>query len=257
MHCPLAATSHGGHRETEQDRHSNLCLGSTGRLMKLLAIDCAASLCAACVYDAEAKRELGRSVLDLGKGHAEHLIAVIEEALKTSAIGYAGLGAIGVSVGPGSFTGLRVGVSAARGLALALKIPAIGVTSLEALAAQAAEVFPGRPVLSALDAGREEIHASFFDESMALAFGPAVTTLADVVAIAGDRSPVLAGTAAPQIAEAAGRAFDIGPTSATADIAVYARLAAAKGEGERPKPLYLRGADAKPQAGFILARQNN
>jgi len=222
--------------------------------MKLLAIDCAASLCAACVYDAEVGRELGRSVLDLGKGHAEHLMAVIEEALKTSATGYAGLGAIAVSVGPGSFTGLRVGVSAARGLALALKIPAIGVTSLEALAAQAAEVFPGRPVLSALDAGREEIHAAFYDETMTLTFGPAVTTLAEIVAIATDRSPVLTGTAAIQIAAAAGHAFDIGPTEATADIAVYARLAVEKGEGERPKPLYLRGADAKPQAGFILAR---
>ncbi|RWF60875.1 MAG: tRNA (adenosine(37)-N6)-threonylcarbamoyltransferase complex dimerization subunit type 1 TsaB, partial [Mesorhizobium sp.] len=51
--------------------------------MKLLAIDCAANLCAACVYDAAAGKELGRSVFDLGKGHAEHLMAVIDEALKT------------------------------------------------------------------------------------------------------------------------------------------------------------------------------
>ncbi|TGR94892.1 tRNA (adenosine(37)-N6)-threonylcarbamoyltransferase complex dimerization subunit type 1 TsaB, partial [Mesorhizobium sp. M2E.F.Ca.ET.209.01.1.1] len=70
-----------------------------------------------------------------------------------------------------------------------------------------------------------------------------------------ERSAVLAGTAAAPIAEAAGRAFDIGPRTATADILTYARLAAAKGQGERPKPLYLRGADAKPQAGFILSRQ--
>ena len=105
--------------------------------MKLLAIDCAANLCAACVYDAAAGKELGRSVRDLGKGHAEHLMAVIDEALKAGGTDYAGLGAVAVSVGPGSFTGLRVGVSAARGLALALKIPAIGVTTLEALAAEA------------------------------------------------------------------------------------------------------------------------
>ena len=63
--------------------------------------------------------------------------------------------------------------------------------------------------------------------------------------------------AAPRIAEAAGRAFDAGPVAATADIATYARLASAKGPGEKPKPLYLRGADAKPQAGFILPRQDN
>ncbi|MBZ9976909.1 tRNA (adenosine(37)-N6)-threonylcarbamoyltransferase complex dimerization subunit type 1 TsaB [Mesorhizobium sp. BR-1-1-10] len=223
--------------------------------MKVLAIDCAASLCAACVYDAAAGLELGRSVLDLGKGHAEHLMAVIADALKTGATDYAGLGAIAVSVGPGSFTGLRVGVSTARGLALALKLPAIGVTTLEALAAEAASAFPSRAVLAALDAGREEIHAALYDEMSVLTYGPAVATLADAVTMASERSAVLAGTAATLIADAAGRTFDIGPRAATADILTYARLAAAKGQGERPKPLYLRGADARPQAGFILSRQ--
>ncbi|WP_027142049.1 tRNA (adenosine(37)-N6)-threonylcarbamoyltransferase complex dimerization subunit type 1 TsaB [Mesorhizobium sp. WSM3626] len=223
--------------------------------MKVLAIDCAASLCAACVYDAAVGREVGRSVLDLGKGHAEHLMAVIAEALKAGATDYAGLGAIAVSVGPGSFTGLRVGVSTARGLALALKVPAIGVTTLEALAAEAATAIPGRAVLAALDAGREEIHAALYDKMSVLTYGPAVTTLANAVAMASEHSAVLAGTAATLIAEAAGRTFDIGPRTATADILTYARLAAAKGQGERPKPLYLRGADAKPQAGFILLRQ--
>ncbi|MER8809695.1 tRNA (adenosine(37)-N6)-threonylcarbamoyltransferase complex dimerization subunit type 1 TsaB [Mesorhizobium australicum] len=223
--------------------------------MKVLAIDCAASLCAACVYDAAAGLELGRSVLDLGKGHAEHLMAVIADALKTGATDYVGLGAIAVSVGPGSFTGLRVGVSTARGLALALKLPAIGVTTLEALAAEAASAFPGRAVLAALDAGREEIHAALYDEMSVLTYGPATATLAGAVTMASERSAVLAGTAATLIADAAGRTFDIGPRAATADILTYARLAAAKGQGERPKPLYLRGADAKPQAGFILSRQ--
>ena len=225
--------------------------------MNLLAIDCAANLCAACVYDAAARQELGRLVLDLGKGHAEHLMAVIAEALKTAATDYAGLDAIAVSVGPGSFTGLRVGVSTARGLALALKVPAIGVTTLEALASEAAAAFLGRPVLAALDAGREEIHAAFYDELSVLTYGPAVTTLANAVTMATESASVLAGTAAAQIAASAGRAFDIGPQTATADIATYARLAAAKGSSERPKPLYLRGADAKPQAGFILSRQQN
>ena len=244
----LAVARRGGHRE--------VFLG-TGRLMKVLAIDCAASLCAACVYDVAAGRELGRAVLDLGKGHAEHLMAVIAEALNAAATDYPGLGAIAVSVGPGSFTGLRVGVSTARGLALALKIPAIGVTTLEALAAEAATAFPGRVVLAALDAGREEIHAALYDKALVLTYGPAVTTLPEATALAMDNSAVLAGTAAAQVAGLDGRGFDIGPQTATADILTYARLAAAKGEGERPKPLYLRGADAKPQAGFILSRQPN
>ncbi|MEP6564554.1 MAG: tRNA (adenosine(37)-N6)-threonylcarbamoyltransferase complex dimerization subunit type 1 TsaB, partial [Mesorhizobium sp.] len=59
--------------------------------MKLLAIDCAATLCAACVYDAAAGKELGRSVLDIGKGHAEHLMVVIDAALKAGGTDFAGL----------------------------------------------------------------------------------------------------------------------------------------------------------------------
>ena len=223
--------------------------------MKLLAIDCAANLCAACVYDAGAGNELGREVRDLGKGHAEHLMAVIETALQAGGAGYHDLGAVAVSIGPGSFTGLRVGVSTARGLALALKIPAIGVTTLEALAAEGANAFPGRAVLAALDAGRDEIHAALYDKVLAETYGAAVATLSEATAMAIGAGAVLAGTAAPLIAAAAGRAFDTGPVAATADIATYARLAAAKGQGEKPKPLYLRGADAKPQAGFILPRQ--
>lgn len=224
--------------------------------MKLLAIDCAASLCAACVYDADAGKELGRELRDLGKGHAEHLMAVIETALQAASVGYPDLDAVAVSIGPGSFTGLRVGVSTARGLALALKIPAIGVTTLEALAAEGADASPGRAVLAALDAGREEIHAALYDKALVETYGPSVTTLAEAVALAISAEAVLVGTAAPRIAQAAGRAFDTGPVAATADIATYAGLAAAKGPGEKPKPLYLRGVDAKPQAGFILPRQD-
>lgn len=224
--------------------------------MMLLAIDCAASSCAACVYDAKAGQELGRKVLDLGKGHAEHLMAVIEEALRQAGRTYADLTAIAVSVGPGSFTGLRVGVATARGLALALKIPAIGVTTLEALAEEARQTFPGRPVLAVLDGGRGEIHAALYDEFAGLRYGPAAMTLeeASAMASASAAGTVLAGTAAVALAEAAGRASDIGPTGATADIAVYARSAAGKTPGEKPRPLYLRDADAKPQAGFVLPR---
>lgn len=223
--------------------------------MKLIAIDCSASLCAACVYDAATDRLLSRHVLDLGKGHAEHLLAVIDKALADADVTYADLGSIAVSTGPGSFTGIRVGVSAARGLALALKIPATGVTTLEALAAEAAIAFPGRAVLAVLDGGRGEIHAALFGGADGVArHGPAIVTLSEATLLATENAAVLAGTAAETVADAAGGVFDFGPLTATADIATYARLAGLKGPGEKPKPVYLRGADAKPQAGFVLPR---
>lgn len=222
--------------------------------MKLLAIDCSASLCAACVYDAVTGQLLGRHVLDLGKGHAEHLLAVIDKALAEAAISYADIDAIAVSTGPGSFTGIRVGVSTVRGLALALKIPAIGVTTLEALAAEAASAFPDRAVLAVLDGGRGEIHAALFGMDGKILHGPAIARPEDAATMARDNTAVLAGTAAEAVAAAAGGAFDFGPLAATADIATYARLAALKGPGEKPRPVYLRDADAKPQAGFVLPR---
>ena len=83
--------------------------------MKLLALDTASRLCAACVFDTEAGTELGRAVRDIGKGHAEHLIQTVNEAMKTAGVTFPEIGAVGVSIGPGSFTGIRVGVSAARG----------------------------------------------------------------------------------------------------------------------------------------------
>ncbi|WP_432285234.1 tRNA (adenosine(37)-N6)-threonylcarbamoyltransferase complex dimerization subunit type 1 TsaB [Aminobacter sp. BA135] len=225
--------------------------------MILLAIDCAASLCAASVYDVGAGRELGRSVRDLGKGHAEHLMAVIDEALAQAGKSYSDLGRIAVSTGPGSFTGVRVAVSAARGFSLALKIPAVGVSTLEALAAETRAALGPRKVLAAHDAGRAELHAAVYDKDGQAIHAPAVLTLDEAVVIAGSDAMALAGTAAQLIAGAAtGKVFEFGPVSATADIGTYARIAAGKaGDGERPKPIYLRAPDAKPQAGFVLPRE--
>ena len=222
--------------------------------MIVLAIDTASALCAACVYDSDAGKELGRSVLDLGKGHAEHLMGVVNDAMAEAGVDFPALDRIAVAVGPGSFTGVRVGVSAARGFAMALKIPAVGVTTLEAIAAETRERSGARKVMAALDGGRGEVHLAVYDEAGALLFGPVATTLQGAAAIAREHLPLLVGSASATVAEQAGAGLETGASGSTADIAVYARLGAIKVAGERPKPLYLRDADAKPQAGFVLPR---
>ncbi|MBL8579829.1 MAG: tRNA (adenosine(37)-N6)-threonylcarbamoyltransferase complex dimerization subunit type 1 TsaB [Mesorhizobium sp.] len=222
--------------------------------MILLAIDTASALCAACVYDSDADQELGRSVLELGKGHAEHLMAVVDEALAKAGVGFDALDRIVVSVGPGSFTGVRVGVAAARGFALALKIPAVGVTTLESVAAEARKNFAGKRIMVALDGGRGEINLGFFDEAGQQVGEALAMNLEDAAGLAVAHEGVLAGSAAAMVAVTAGREFPAGVVGATADIGIYARLGAAKAVGEKPKPLYLREADAKPQAGFVLPR---
>jgi tRNA threonylcarbamoyladenosine biosynthesis protein TsaB len=224
--------------------------------MILLAIDTAANLCAACVWDSVAGVELGRSVLDLGKGHAEHLIGAIDAALKAASLSYADLGAVAVSIGPGSFTGVRVGVSTARGLALALKIPAIGVTTLEAIAAETKSASPGHTTLVVLDAGREHIYAAVYQSFSMLRYGPVMIAFEDAVALARQGGPILAGTAAEKIAAAARSGNAVASLSATADVAIYARIAAERGpSADKPKPLYLRPPDAKPQASHVLPRR--
>ncbi|MCO6389138.1 tRNA (adenosine(37)-N6)-threonylcarbamoyltransferase complex dimerization subunit type 1 TsaB [Aliihoeflea sp. 40Bstr573] len=223
--------------------------------MIILAIDTSANLCAASVHDAAAG-ELGRCVRDLGKGHAEHLMAVIAETLAGAGLTYADLDRLGVSVGPGSFTGIRVGVSAARGLALALNIPAVGVTTLEALALEARRVSAGRCVLVALDGGRGEIHTALYGPGGDERAPPAAIDLKTAAEIAKRENAVLVGTAADKVNEAAGGSLDVAGRQATADIAAYASLGLASADsGTRPTPLYLRSADAKVNEGFAVARK--
>jgi tRNA threonylcarbamoyl adenosine modification protein YeaZ len=223
--------------------------------MKLLAIDTAANLCAACVFDSEAG-ELGRAVLDLGKGHAEHLMTVIADALAAAGTTHAELGLIGVAVGPGSFTGIRVGVAAARGLALALKVPAVGVTTLDALAEEARDRYRDCEIIAVIDARRDQLYLARYGAAGERILGPAIATIADAVSAVGASDIVLVGSAAEAVKAAAGRTLEVAGAAATADIAVYARLAARHGPADTPpRPLYLRDADARPQEGFAVARR--
>ena len=227
--------------------------------MKILAIDTAAEWCAACLFDTEAGRVLGSEARDIGKGHAEALMGVIGEALDEAGASYRAVDAVAVSVGPGSFTGVRIGVATARGLALALKAPATGVTTLAALAFEAEPLAGGRPVLAVLDARRDEFYAALYDPDGTAHAAPAIVDLNAAVALAGLMKPLIVGSGARLVAEAAGLEPDsiALPDRRTADIKCFARLAARQGfGGERPRPLYLRGPDARPQDGFALPRSH-
>lgn len=225
--------------------------------MKLLALDTAANLCAVAILDVETGTLLAEVSEDIGKGHAERLMAVIEQALAQGEIAISDIGKIAVSVGPGSFTGVRVGVSAARGFALALKCPVVGISTLQALAYDAAERVPGNSILSIIDARRDELYAQFFSEDGSAESQPSVTTLPLILEQLEKRSQirVLAGSGAPLINAQLGQPLDIAVLTATGSIEAFARLGAIKVADGAPKPLYLRGLDVKPQQGFVLKRK--
>ena len=218
--------------------------------MIVLALDTAGVDCAAAVYDSGSDSVMGEVTETIGRGHAEHLMHVVDEALAKAGVALSAIERVVVTVGPGSFTGIRIGVAAARGFALSLNVPAVGVTTLEVMAATARAQNPGKSVLAAIDAKREEIYLqSFAADGNPLDEARAVT-IDEARAIAGAFDGIVTGTAVARLSDA--------PPAERPDafpIAIVARLGAGKPAGEKPKPLYLRGPDARPQAGYAVARQ--
>lgn len=221
--------------------------------MKILAIDTGADLCAACIFETASDTHVS-VVREIGKGHAEQLMEVIAEALAEAGCGFPELDRVVVNAGPGSFTGIRVGVAAARGLALALGIPSVGVSSLDAIAAETAIQFPERPIMAVIDARRGEFYYALYGPGGSPESGPKIVSAADAAAVPIAPNPVFAGSGAAKMAEiSAIKEPDFGPVVA-ARILTYARLGEKADPSEKPKPLYLRPPDAKPQSGFALSR---
>ncbi|MCY6382766.1 tRNA (adenosine(37)-N6)-threonylcarbamoyltransferase complex dimerization subunit type 1 TsaB [Hoeflea prorocentri] len=220
--------------------------------MITLAVDTSAGDCAACICDSSERGELGRSVEHIGRGHAERLFPVIARAMNDAKVSYGDLERLGVCIGPGSFTGLRVGVSAMRGLSLALGIPLAGVSVFEALVFSAR---PGSPVLAVLDARRGEVYTQLFDGAGHPVGEAAAMLPSEAAQLAAEAGAMLLGSGAPLVIAEKGT-LGVLSAEASADIGAIARLTAGASQPDAaPRPLYLRAADAKPQTGFAVSRQ--
>ncbi|GIL02850.1 MAG: tRNA (adenosine(37)-N6)-threonylcarbamoyltransferase complex dimerization subunit type 1 TsaB [Alphaproteobacteria bacterium] len=223
--------------------------------MLTLAIDTSAHLCAAALHDDADDTILAEVSDDIGRGHAERLMDIVADTLAAGDRTYADLGRIAACAGPGSFTGVRVGLATARGMALGLGVAAVGVSALEALAAEAG-VTGHETLLALIDARRGEAYAQFFGtvppglpQGPFVAGYPAIATMAaqpGCLALCGAGAPALVGETKLQAA--------ILHRLAAAPAARYARLGAAAVPAGRPEPLYLRPPDAKPQIGFAVSR---
>ena len=126
--------------------------------MKILAFDTSTFTASAAVLDG--RDVLAESSAVLRATHSERLLPLVDEVLARSGVPLDAIERIAVGVGPGSFTGVRLGLATAKGLALATGIPLVGVTSLAALAASA-WCHEG-PLLATIDARRDEVYAAFF-----------------------------------------------------------------------------------------------
>lgn len=222
--------------------------------MNLVCIDTALEACSVGVIAGD--QRIFRSEV-VGRGHAELLMGLIEAAMAEARLAWTDVERIAVTVGPGSFTGLRVGIAAARGLALVTGAPALGIGTLAIHAETVRHEIGQTPVLVVLAAGRGEIYGQSFAADGAEE-GPPAAAAPEVFArrIAGNT--LIAGSGAAALIEILGeeaRARTVHERSAP-DIAALCRLAlVTPPTGESPRPLYLRPPDAKPQTAGRIARQ--
>lgn len=224
--------------------------------MKILVLDTAASVCAAAIYDSLSGKMLGECRHDIGKGHAEVLMDYVAQAVEQAGIPMTQLDLITVNTGPGSFTGVRIGVAAARGFALALKVPAVGVSAFSSLAAEAQNSYKERAVTVLFNGHRGEVYVQSFAQDKTAITQPLTMTLPEVSAYIQSLDPatILAGSAAQIVNEAAGNQFEADFIVSTSQMQYFAQIGAGLPQDELPKPLYMRGPDAKPQSGFALPR---
>lgn len=222
--------------------------------MRILSIDTALNATSAAVYDAAADLELARETAPMERGHAEALIPLIDRVAQAAG-GLSSIDRLAVTTGPGSFTGIRVGLSAARALSLALKRPLVGVTTLAAMAAPFLAEEDAAPVAVAIDARHGRVYFQMFGPGARSLVPARVLPLKEAARSAGTGRVRIAGNGAGLVAEAGDAAsFEILPVTAP-DPGWIARLGAVSEVPARPpRPLYLRPADAKPQEGQRIAR---
>lgn len=205
-----------------------------------LGFDTSGSYCAAALLHDDAIIAYAHE--DMAKGQAERLMPLLEELLTEAGFVWQDITRIGVGIGPGNFTGIRISVSAARGLALSLGIPAIGVGALEA---QVYGHDHPEPILSLRDARQGRLYAQAFARNGTALDAPVMCEADDLTSTFTARHLGVVGHDSAQMAERL-NANALSQTSAQFFEAI-ARIAAARvPDGTRPAPLYLRPADAAP-----------
>ena len=217
--------------------------------MLILAIDTALDACAAGVLDTSAGKLIAQESQAMKRGHAEALMPLIARVIKQSGIAFAGLDRIAVTTGPGSFTGLRVGLSAARGIALAANKPVVGLTTLTAYAAPVVSQSGEQPVISAIDARHDHVYYQVVSGNGSSLIRPRVAPIEEALGASRFGAPHLVGNAARILADR-WPAHALPPFKVDAqpapDIAWVAWLGAAVSPNTAPaRPYYLRAPDAK------------
>ena len=229
--------------------------------MNILALDTSMGACSAALLamDGAARTLVLREAL-MARGHAEALMPMVAEVMQESGTAFASLDLIAATVGPGSFTGVRIAIAAARGLALVTHAGLFGTDSLSVMAHSvlASGAVGAAPFAIAVDARRGMLYLGLYDEAARKIEGPwliapdeaADSLPPDLRVAAGSGAELLAVAGARQ-----GRSVAVTLPELQPSAAALAEIAAASCETlPALKPLYLRPPDARPQAQAVSRR---
>jgi tRNA threonylcarbamoyl adenosine modification protein YeaZ len=218
--------------------------------MLILGIDTSLQACSAALHDSADGRLLAHAFELMETGQAERLAVMVQGLLAATSLSIQDLDRFAATRGPGTFTGIRIGLSFVRGLKLASGRPALGIPTLEAIAEGVGDNPTGRPVAVAVDARRGEVYFQLFGKGPG---APQLLPVAQAIARCREQRVLLAGTGAalllPHLPDAIRSA-----TAALPDAVAVARLAARRDPvSSPPDPLYLRAPDARLPAAEIIA----
>jgi tRNA threonylcarbamoyladenosine biosynthesis protein TsaB len=232
--------------------------------MRVLAIDTALAACSAAVLDTQNGGVVASESLPMVRGHAEALLPLLQRVMQAAGLTFPDIDRIAVTTGPGSFTGLRVGLAAARGIALAADKPAVGVSTLSAYAAPHVADDDRFPVVAAIDARHSHVYLQVFAPGGRSFTAPRLAPLHEAIKAAAETASCIAGSAARFVADgltaegfaANGVAPVVVDPSPAPDIGWVARMGAVVPPEQAPlKPQYLRAPDAQPQNAAQLPRR--
>jgi tRNA threonylcarbamoyladenosine biosynthesis protein TsaB len=228
--------------------------------MSILAFDTCLESCSVAVAVAPAMTIHARCER-MTTGQAERLVPMIGEVMDEAGLAFDALDRIGVTTGPGSFTGMRIGVAAARALALSVGRPVVTLSSFAvmALSPRLARAMSQDTVVIAGDARRGQLYVQVFEPGQTFgASPPRLVSIAEAALLGGPGPVVYAGSGASHAADAASERGRVA-TAVLPDLLPDIRDAidlvrAATPSAVPARPLYLRPPDAKPQDGKSLAR---
>jgi tRNA threonylcarbamoyl adenosine modification protein YeaZ len=223
--------------------------------MRILAIDTSCAAASVAVVDGGAAEPLAVMSRPMARGHADALAPMVEEVMRGLDGGFGSLTRLAVATGPGSFTGIRIGLAMARAMAVALGIPVVGVSTLAAFAAPLLSAPRSGIIAAAIDARHGSVYFQLFEPS-GRPLGPLrCDTARECVRAIGAGPAWLAGDAAALIANEAHRAglpYDLDAARDAPDIVAFAWIGLAVDPRSSPaRPVYLKPPDARPNPSEI------